>query len=80
MNSTGSLRHAGIKSSLQQDVNTPSVLDAASAVVDRAMASTSRALAAAGEGLIRISDYLVDKPEDDKAQDQKTTTVDNEKE
>ena len=63
-----------------QDVNTPSVLDAASAVVDRAMASTSRALAAAGEGLIRISDYMADKPEDDKVDAEKTTTVDNEKE
>ena len=63
-----------------QDVNTPSVLDAASAVVDRAVASTSRALAAAGEGLIRISDYKIDKPEDAKAGAEKTTTVDNEKE
>ena len=37
-------------------VDTPSVLDAASAVVDAAMGSASKALGAAGQGLIRFSE------------------------
>ena len=48
-------------------VDTPSVLDAASAVVDAAMGSASKALGAAGQGLIRFSEYLVEKGSDDEA-------------
>lgn len=47
-------------------VDTPSVLDAASAVVDAAMGSASKALGAAGQGLIRFSEYLVEKNSDEK--------------
>jgi hypothetical protein len=50
-----------------ENVETPSVLDAASAVIDAAKVSTSRALAAASEGLLRVSDYLADKPKEERA-------------
>jgi hypothetical protein len=49
-------------------IDTPSVLDAASAVVDAAMGSASKALGAAGQGLIRFSEYLGDKSSGDEVE------------
>ena len=46
-------------------VDTPSVLDAASAAIDAAVESASKAIGSAGHGLVRISDYLVEKNSDD---------------
>lgn len=42
-------------------VDTPSVLDAAAAVVDTAMESASKAVGSAGHGLVRFSEYLAAK-------------------
>lgn len=46
-------------------VDTPSVLDAASAVVDAAMESASKAIGSAGQGLVRFSEYLAAKASPD---------------
>jgi hypothetical protein len=59
------------------DVNTPGVLDAASAVIDRAAVSVGRALGAAGEGLLRISESLVDKSRDEEVVDKPAGPDDN---
>jgi hypothetical protein len=48
-------------------IDTPSVLDAASAAVDAAMESASKAIGAAGHGLVRFSEYLVEKTPEEKA-------------
>jgi hypothetical protein len=45
---------------------TPSVLDAASAVVDAAMESAGKAIGTAGRRLIRVSEYLTEKATTDK--------------
>jgi hypothetical protein len=48
-------------------IETPSPLNAASAVIDAAMQSASRAIGSAGHGLIRFSEYLVEKTSEEKA-------------
>jgi hypothetical protein len=45
-----------------EEFKNPRIRDAASARVQAVKHSTGRALAAAGGGLIRISDYLAEKP------------------
>jgi hypothetical protein len=49
-------------------VETPSVLDAASAVVDAASESALKAIGAAGQGMIRFGEYLADKGRAEKAE------------
>jgi hypothetical protein len=60
-----------------EDVETPSVLDAAAAVVDAAKVSTGRALSAAGAGLIRVSDYLTEPAREKEKVADKTDTLDD---
>ncbi|MCU1695840.1 MAG: hypothetical protein JWR34_1903 [Mycobacterium sp.] len=46
-------------------VETPSVLDAASAVIDAAMGGASKAIGSTGQGLVRFSEYLAEKAQKD---------------
>jgi hypothetical protein len=48
-------------------IDTPSVLDAAEAVIDAVSDSALKAVNAAGHGLIRIGEYLADKAQAEKA-------------
>jgi hypothetical protein len=48
-------------------IDTPSVLDAAEAVIDAVSDSALKAVSAAGHGLIRMGEYLADKPQAAKA-------------
>lgn len=49
------------------NVETPSVLDAAGAVIDAVSESALKAVGAAGQGLIRVGEYLADKAHAEKA-------------
>jgi hypothetical protein len=57
-------------------VDTPSVLDAAAAVVDTAMESASKAVGSAGHGLVRFSEYLAAKASSDEKPGAETPKTD----